>query len=146
MKLNDTPNSAQFYSCVFICQKKKIPFFQRSNSVVHFKKKQRWYSRCGGGCLRASVFVMVMLCFALLFTAAGIFRVAVCCSVLQCVAVCCSVLQCVAVCCSVLQCDAVCCSVLQCVAVCCSVLQCVAVGVFCSCLHGCTVLQCVAVC
>ena len=28
-------------------------------------------------------------------------RVAVCCSVLQCVAVCCSVLQCVAVCCSV---------------------------------------------
>ena len=34
-------------------------------------------------------------------------RVAVCCSVLQCVAVCCSVLQCVAVCCSVLQCVAV---------------------------------------
>jgi len=31
-------------------------------------------------------------------------RIAVCCSVLQCVAVCCSVLQCVAVCCSVLQC------------------------------------------
>jgi len=46
-------------------------------------------------------------------------RVAVCCSVLQCVAVCCSVLQCVAVYCSVLQCI---CSVLQCVAVCCSVL------------------------
>jgi len=40
-------------------------------------------------------------------------RVAVCCSVLQCVAVCCSVLQCVAVCCSVLQCVAVCCSALQ---------------------------------
>jgi len=69
-------------------------------------------------------------------------RVAVCCSVLQCVAmlyfsaiqceedihstlfvtlVCCSVLQCVAVCCSVLQCVAVCCSALQCVAVRCSV-------------------------
>jgi len=37
------------------------------------------------------------------------------------VAVCCSVLQCVAVWCSVVQCGAVCCSVLQCVAVCCSV-------------------------
>jgi len=77
-------------------------------------------------------------------------RVAVCCSVLQCVAVCCIrktvnrhvqghthmyaetparvathtdecvVLQRVAVCCSVLQCVAVCCSVLQCAAVCCS--------------------------
>ena len=63
-----------------------------------------------------------------------------CCSVLQCygslenarVAVWCSVAQCVAVCCSVLQCYgslenarvAVWCSVLQCVAVCCSVLQC----------------------
>jgi len=67
-------------------------------------------------------------------------RVAVRCSVLQCVAVCASrdnhiketrvgrcvhlriqgcVLQCVAVRCSVLQCVAVCCSVLQCVAVCC---------------------------
>jgi len=46
-------------------------------------------------------------------------RVAVCCSVLQCVVVCCSVLQCVAVCCSVLQCAAVCCRVLQCVAVLC---------------------------
>jgi len=34
-------------------------------------------------------------------------RVAVCCSVLQCVAVCCSVLQCVAVCCSVMQCGVV---------------------------------------
>ena len=65
-------------------------------------------------------------------------RVAVCCSVLQCVAVCCSVLQCVTVCCSVLQCVAVCCSVLQCVTVCCSVLQCVAVC--------CSVVQCVAVC
>jgi len=42
-------------------------------------------------------------------------RVAVCCSVLQCVAVCCSVLQSVAVWCSVLQCVVVCCSVLQCV-------------------------------
>jgi len=82
-------------------------------------------------------------------------RVAVCCSVLQCVAVCCSAFMFtpqgpfvgskeglrVAVCCSVLQCVAVhsrsllgvpswvikrgC--VLQCVAVCCSVLQCVAV-------------------
>jgi len=80
-------------------------------------------------------------------------RVAVCCSVLQCVlqpvpektrdsccsvlprvAACCSVLQCVAVRYTarsredsrlVLQCVAVCCSVLQCVAVCCSVLQCV---------------------
>jgi len=49
-------------------------------------------------------------------------RVAVCCSVLQCVAVCCSVLQCVAVCYMrsktrlwqrVLQCVAVCCSVLH---------------------------------
>jgi len=85
-------------------------------------------------------------------------RVAVCCSVSQCVVVCCSVLQCVAVCCSVLQCVSVCCSVLrilhlaglfrkwccsvlhvlQCVAVCCSVLQCVAVW--------CSVLQCVAIC
>jgi len=65
-------------------------------------------------------------------------RVAVCCSVLQCVAVRCSVLhtakdtspvaarhplQCAAVCCSVLQCVAVCCSVLQCIAVCCRVLH-----------------------
>jgi len=62
-------------------------------------------------------------------------RVAVCCSVLQCVAVCCSVLQYVAVCCNVVQCVAVCCSVLQCVAVFCSVLQCVAV---------CHLSQCVA--
>ena len=62
-------------------------------------------------------------------------RVAVCCSVLQCVArsavwdtaMCCSVLQCVAVCCSVLldllyetlQCVPACSIVLQCVAVCC---------------------------
>jgi len=76
------------------------------------------------------------------------YRVAACCSVLQCVAVCypyqCSIsihLERVP-CCSVLQCVAVCCSVLQCatltnvvsvhtwneyrVAVCCSVLQCVA--------------------
>ena len=37
-------------------------------------------------------------------------RVAVCCSVLQCVAVCCSVLQCVAVCRSVSQCDPFTCS------------------------------------
>jgi len=73
-------------------------------------------------------------------------RVAVCCSVLQCVvnlvclqctssptfltqvcvyvAACCSVLQYVAVCCSVVKIVCVCCSVLQCVAVCCSVLQC----------------------
>jgi len=40
-------------------------------------------------------------------------RVAVCCSVLQCVAVCCRVLQCVAVCCIVLPCVAVCSSVLH---------------------------------
>ena len=46
-------------------------------------------------------------------------RVAVSCSVLQCVAVCCSVLHCVALCCSVLQCVAVCCIVLHCVEVCC---------------------------
>jgi len=75
-------------------------------------------------------------------------RVAVRCSVLQCVTyiahtdikrviadarklacimlqVCCSILQCVAVCYCVLQCVAACCSMLQCVAVCCSVLQCV---------------------
>jgi len=44
-------------------------------------------------------------------------RVAVCCSVLQCVAVCCSVWQ------SMLQCVAVCCSVLQCAACCYFVLQ-----------------------
>jgi len=66
-------------------------------------------------------------------------RVAVCCSMLQCVelvihddthyafyiafCVSCSMLQCVAVCCSVLQCVAVCCSALQCVAVRCSALQ-----------------------
>jgi len=49
-------------------------------------------------------------------------RVAICCSVLQCVAMCCSVF-----CCNVLQHIAAYCSVLQCVAVCCSVLQCVAV-------------------
>jgi len=73
----------------------------------------------------------------------GIWCVAVCCSVLQCVAVCwwmsqpswmSHVTRCVAVCCvwysrcvavgcSVIQCVAVCCSVLQCVAVCCSVLM-----------------------
>jgi len=66
-------------------------------------------------------------------------RVAMCCSVLQCVAVCCSALQCLAECCSVfhllthqahtrrhfvrailLQHVAVCCSMLQDVAVCCS--------------------------
>jgi len=41
-------------------------------------------------------------------------RLAVCCSVLQCVAVCCSVLQCVTSC-SVLQCVAVCCCVMHCV-------------------------------
>jgi len=73
--------------------------------------------------------------------AAGILRVAVCCSVLQFVAVCCSVLnvcsQCAVVSCRVMQCAervtchatpvrsggvVTCCSVLQCVAVCCSVL------------------------
>ena len=89
-------------------------------------------------------------------------RVAVCCSMLQCVAVRSSVLQCVAVCCGEIearvhsfshvspillfhshiqsQADrvAVCCSVLQCAVVCCSVVQYVAVC--------CSVLQCVAVC
>ena len=57
-----------------------------------------------------------------------------CCSVLQRVAVYCSVLQCVAVSkydvnrsLSTQICDVMCCSMLQCVAVCCSVLQCVAV-------------------
>jgi len=35
-----------------------------------------------------------------------LYKVAVCCSMLQCVAVCCSVLQCVAVCCGALQCVA----------------------------------------
>jgi len=98
-------------------------------------------------------------------------RVAVCCSVLQCVAVrcgcillvsvlikfvCCNALQCV------VQCAAVCCSMLQCVAavfslylceelqpaVCCNVLQCVAMR--CNVLQCvatcCNVLQCVAVC
>jgi len=56
-------------------------------------------------------------------------------AVLQRVAVCCSVWQCVwhhvSVCCSVLQCLTECCSVLQCVAVCCSVLQCVPVDEAC---------------
>jgi len=46
------------------------------------------------------------------------------------VAVCCSLLQCVVGCYSVLQCAAVCCSVLQHVAACCSVLHCVAVFYF----------------
>ena len=54
-------------------------------------------------------------------------RVAVCCSVLQCVAVCYRVVQCVAVWCSVVQCVAVCCSVMQCIAVYCSVVHCVVV-------------------
>ena len=49
-------------------------------------------------------------------------RVAVCCSLLQCVVGCYSVLQCAAVCCSVLQHVAACCSVLHCVALCCSIL------------------------
>jgi len=49
-------------------------------------------------------------------------RVAVCCSVLQCVAVCCSVSQCVAKCVLRRWGMCACCSVLQCVAVCCSVL------------------------
>ena len=40
-------------------------------------------------------------------------RVAVCCSVLQCVAVCCSVLQCVAVCCSVSEAKQVCFPIVQ---------------------------------
>ena len=43
-------------------------------------------------------------------SAPGATRVAVCCSVLQCVAVCCSVMRCVAVCCSALQCIAVFCN------------------------------------
>jgi len=88
-------------------------------------------------------------------------RVAVCCSMLQCVAVRSSVLQCVAVCCGEIearvhsfshvspillfnshiqsQADrvAVCCSVLQCAVVCCSVVQYVAVC--------CSVLQCVGI-
>ena len=64
--------------------------------------------------------------------------VALCYSLLQCASVYCFVLQRVVVCCSILQSNAVCCSVLQCVAVCCSVLQCTAVC--------CSVLQCVAVC
>ena len=55
-------------------------------------------------------------------------RVAVCCSVLQCVTVCCSVFECV----TVLQCVAACYSVPDIVVMCCSVLECV------------TVLQCVA--
>ena len=47
------------------------------------------------------------------FDLSALHRVAVCCSVLQCVAArCCSVLQCIVVCCSVLQCAAVCCSLL----------------------------------
>jgi len=78
-------------------------------------------------------------------------RVAVCCSVLQCVlrcvhgvsrllllyvAVCCRVLQCAAVCCSVLQYVAVWQCVLQCVLKC--VLQCVFVCVcVCVCVCGC---------
>jgi len=58
-------------------------------------------------------------------------RVALCCSVLQCVAagsrrLVVNRLQCGIVCCSVVQSVAVRCSVLQCVAMCCSVLQCVA--------------------
>jgi len=51
-----------------------------------------------------------------------LFRLSICCSVLQCVAVCYSVLQCVAVCCSKMQFVLVCCIVLQGVAVYCSVL------------------------
>jgi len=80
-------------------------------------------------------------------------RVAVCCSVLQCVAVCHSVSQCVAVSCSELQWVAVCCNVLQCVALCCIVLQIYRgllthiakyiIGIFEEC---CSMLQCVAVC
>ena len=89
-------------------------------------------------------------------------RVAVCCSVLQCVAVCCTVLAtifrivttCSSVCEEVtrcvLRCVAVCCSALQCVAVCCSVLA----TIFCivtTCSSVCEevrrcMLQCVAVC
>ena len=49
-------------------------------------------------------------------------RVAVCCSVLQCV--CCIVLQCSAVCSGAFQCVAVCCSAFQCVAACPNALQC----------------------
>ena len=90
-------------------------------------------------------------------------RVAVCCSVLQCVAVCYSVLQCVVMRCDVSfshpaafcvcrtssltvvrLCVLQCCSVLQCVAVCCRVLQCVAEC--CSIVVCCSVLRCVAVC
>jgi len=85
-------------------------------------------SRCVYQEFGVAVYVLVLQCVAV--------RVAVCCSMLQCVAVCCSVLQCVAVCCSVLSdqkfgvattCTHACiCSrcvyrVLQYVAVCCSV-------------------------
>jgi len=48
----------------------------------------------------SSWFILVFLC--------GVVRVAVGCSVLQCVAMCCSALKCVAVYCSVLQCMSVC--------------------------------------
>ena len=75
--------------------------------------------------LQCVIFLLVTLYFDL-----DDKRVAVCCSVLQCVAVCCSGLQCFALCSSVLQCVAVCCSVLRCdivsfksFAVCCSVLK-----------------------
>ena len=75
-------------------------------------------------------------------------RVAVCCSVLQCVAVYCSVLQCVAVYCSVVQCVAMCCSVSQCVAVHRYELQ--RVALCCSAspyvVMCCKALQCIAVC
>jgi len=97
-------------------------------------------------------------------------RVAMCCSVLQCVAVCCSkkivaaqrklsrymyscnqcaqisMLQCAALRCSVLQCAAVYSSVLQCVAECCSVLQCVALSVLQCAAVCCNVLQYIALC
>jgi len=71
-------------------------------------------------CVRACILRFAPLCNL---------RVAVSCSVLQCIAVRCSALQCVAVCCSVRlkwhsNVKLTCCSVLQCVAVCCSVLQC----------------------
>ena len=72
-------------------------------------------------------------------------RVAVCCSVLQCVAVCCS-LQCVAVLvrvfCSVLQCVAVCCSVVQRVAVSYSVQCCERVAMCCSSCEGLLQVRC----
>jgi len=92
--------------------------------------------RSVGGWVSVPVSVPASVFFEVGYLWVMCLRVAVCCSVLQCVAVCCSVLQRVAVCLRMCLCFFTWClcglfvCVLQCVAVCCSVLHCVCACVY----------------